>query len=196
MQAVNIFITATYYIYGDKIYFTSEQDEEYAGIYEMAVGESSSRPVLTDLPDGLVPKVITAGTGGSLYTVLKSDDLDGKLHQMLLWKLDNEGNIIFEVDITELVPTQSTPWAIAVDASGYVFVRIGIMREDLFLVFDEAGKYSGTIENSGNFQHIDALGRAQDGYVYAILGQQDATNILVKCDGATCTLEEYALGEN
>ena len=180
--------------YRDKIYFTCELEGEYAGIYEMTAGEDSSSAVLTDLTDGLVPKVITAGTDGSLYTVLKSNDEEGKLQQMLLWKLDSKGNVIFEEDITKLVPKESTPWAVAVDAAGYIFVRIGIMREELFLVFDEEGNYSGAIKNSGNFQHIDALGRAQDGYVYAILGTQDATNILAKCDGVTCTIEEYSLG--
>lgn len=180
--------------YRDKIYFTCELEGEYAGIYEMAVGEDSSRAVLTGLTNGLIPKVITTGTDGSLYTILKSDDLDGKLQQMLLWKLDNQGNIVLEKDITELVPEKSAPWAIAVDAAGYIFVRIGIMREELFLVFDEVGNYSGAIQNTGNYQHIDALGRAQDGYVYAILGRQDATNILAKCDGATCSTEEYTLG--
>ena len=63
--------------YRDKIYFTCELEGEYAGIYEMAVGEDSSRAVLTGLTNGLIPKVITTGTDGSLYTILKSDDVDG-----------------------------------------------------------------------------------------------------------------------
>ena len=97
--------------YRDKIYFTCELEGEYAGIYEMAVGEDSSRAVLTGLTNGLIPKVITTGTDGSLYTILKSDDVDGKLQQMLLWKLDSQGNIVLEKDITELVPEKSAPWS-------------------------------------------------------------------------------------
>ena len=69
--------------YRDKIYFTCEVEGEYAGIYEMTVGDDASGAVVTDLKDGLVPKVITAGTDGSLYTVLESDNVGDKLQRMI-----------------------------------------------------------------------------------------------------------------
>ncbi len=176
----------------DKIYFTCEQGA-YTGIYEMTIGESASKVVLTELPEGLAPMVITTDAVGDIYTVLRSKDINGNIKQMLLWKLDGEGNTLLECDITELVPVQSSPWSIAVDAEGYIFVRIGIMREELFLVFDGVGSYVGAIANEKEYSHIDALGRAQDGSVYAVLWKQDGTNVLAKCDGASLTLEEYSL---
>lgn len=176
------------------IYFTCEVEGAQAGIYEMELEGSDAQAVISDLQEGWIPKVLTVGTDGSIYTILKNAKAEKTESKMLLWKVAEDGTILWEKDITELVPDDASPWAIAIDAEDYIFARIGIMRETLFLVFEANGNYCGQIANEEGFLHIDALGRGKDGLVYAVLERQDETNVLAKCDAKSCTMELYELG--
>lgn len=178
----------------NRIYFTCEAEGSQAGIYEMELERSDAKAVISDLQEGWIPKVLTVGQDGSIYTVLKNAKAAKTEQKMILWKITEDGTIIWEKDITELVPDDASPWAIAIDAEDHIFVRIGIMRETLFLVFEANGDYCGQIANEEEFQHIDALGRGKDGFVYAVLERQDETNVLAKCDAKSCTMELYELG--
>lgn len=173
---------------GDYLYFTSRHQEQ-EGIYEMPLEGDRETAALVFMEEDLVPMLITADAEGNLYTVFRSADEQGNILEMALWKLTTEGEVLWTADMTCYVPEQCTPWAIAADDAGFVYIRISNTEDILFLVYDHLGQYQGTIANAEHASHIDALGRTEQGCVYAVLGMPDQTNVLVKLNGAERTYE-------
>lgn len=181
--------------YADKLYFTLYYDN---AIYVMEIEDNQSRMLPINVPRDYEAGVIATDVNGNLYTVFSKKDESGRYVSILLMKMNDKYELVYQSEIIDYVDKNSVPWAMAADKDGYVYIRMGNYGgNNLFCVVDSEGNYSGTIEGGKEYWIIDAMGRCADGYVYAVLEAregQDNERYIARLEGKKASLSIQDVG--
>lgn len=157
--------------YKDKLYFTTQESGE--GICEMKLGDAYTEKLFCTFSESQYGTVLTTDVYGNVYVVVSSQDENEKINAMELWKLNPEGEIVFQTDFLSKIGKMSVT-GIGADRDGYAYVRVMGINEASILVFNERGEYGGEIDTEPkNYSLIEAIGRCADGYVYVALADKE-----------------------
>ena len=157
--------------YKDRLYFTTQESGE--GICEMRLGDAYTEKLFCTFSESQYGTVLTTDVYGNVYVVVSSKDENEKINAMELWKLTQEGEIVFQTDFLSKIGGMSAI-GIGADKEGYVYIRVMGINEASILVFNESGEYSGEIDtDTKKYSLIDAIGRCADGYVYVALADKE-----------------------